>query len=219
LPEEIALEMLHQVQLVGLPNEILNDDMFPAVLQQAQLKGSYTGFSLTPGTEKPWGEAVINLVSHSCAEWCAYHFHGCSWMADGTEVSAQLLQPENFDHEVALEAMPMLDETWLEAWYPDACAMEQLLMEGMGDEFEAPVLGHEFEAPVLGLEAEPPQDVSLDSLALVPASTGQLSAEAPVFVPGQKSMAFDQGMPNNSDVSTEDGSESEEEKARIQVAV
>ena len=111
-------------------------------------------------------------------------------MADGTEVSAQLLQPENFDHEVALEAMPMLDETWLEAWYPDACAMEQLLMEGMGDEFEAPVLGHEFEAPVLGLEAEPPQDVSLDSLALVSASTGQLSAEAPVFVPGQKSMAW-----------------------------
>jgi hypothetical protein len=191
-------EGIHQVQLVGLPNEILSDMMFRAVLQQAQLNGSYSSFTTSPGKNLPWGEAVIDLVSDSAAQWCCYHFHGRSWMADGTEVIATLLTPSSFEQDAALEPLAQFDETWLEslamesAWFQSACAMESLAMEGL----------------------------SFDSLAYSSscAAAGGLSAEAPVFVPGMKSMGVDNSLANNSDVSTVDGeSESDEDKVAVEV--
>merc|ERR1719183_1962410 len=92
-------EEMHRVQLTGLPNEILSDLMFQAVLQQAQLSGSYSSFTTSPG--KPCGEAFVNMVSESAAEWCIQHFHGRSWATDGTPVSARLSR-SSAEQEVAI---------------------------------------------------------------------------------------------------------------------
>jgi len=179
---------MYQVQLSGLPNEILSDIMFKAVLQQAQLNGSYSSFSTSPG--KACGTAVVNLISASAAEWAVVHFHGRVW-ADDRCVTAYLVPKIQSEEE---------------AWF-QSCAD----MEFDGISFQSFVA--EVEVPSTGFSA--------DSPAFVPsqATPNAMSAEAAVFVPGQKSMALDQKFANGSDVSTSvDGeSESDEEKVAVEV--
>merc|ERR1719440_426252 len=96
--------------------------------------------------------------------------------------------------------------------------METLAMDSLGDFNEELAAAAAFQA--FGAEGERPSGFDIDAPAFVPtcAASGGLSAEAPVFVPGQKSMALDQKFTNNSDVSTVDGeSESDEEKAAVVV--
>jgi len=203
MESEVSEEM-HRVQLIGLPNQILSDPMFQAVLQQAQLNGQYTSFTTRPG--KPYGEALVNLVSHSAAEWCAYHFHSRVWTADGVPVEAKLLDESSAEQEATV-ADPSADEAWLETWFIEACAMKGVAELGEAE------LGE-----VWFPEATPQRpsaSFSADAPAFMPSSVG-LSAEARVFVPGKKSLALDQRCTNNSDVSTVDGeSESDEDKAAV----
>jgi len=211
-------EEMHQVQLTGLPNEILSDMMFQAVLQQAQLGGAYANFSTTRG--KRFGKALINFTSEFAAEWCVQHFHGRSWAADGTVVNACLLSSSRSEKEANGEPLP--DSIWLEAWFQEACAMENLgefedfhlaasapAFQAFGSDTDRPSVGFSFDTP-----AFVPTGISASGLC------GGLSAEAPAFVPGQKSMALDRKFANGSDVSTVDGeSESDEEKvAAVEVA-
>jgi hypothetical protein len=198
-----ASEEMHQVQLTGLPNQILSDMMMEAVLQQAQLNGCYTSFTTTPGPGKSCGEVVINMVSAEAAEWCAQHFHGRSWSADGTVVSACLLN-QNIT-EAEMNDVP--ERAWLEAWFQEACAMEGY---GKLDEETFQPVDSTLEMPSSGFSVDTPAYLPL------PMSFGGFSAEAPVFVPGQKSL---EKLSNNSECSTVDGeSESDEDKAAIEVA-
>lgn len=196
-----ASEEMHQVQLTGLPNQILSDMMMEAVLQQAQLNGCYTSFTTSPG--KSCGEVVINMVSAEAAEWCAQHFHGRSWSADGTVVSACLLNQNTTEAEIS----DVPERAWLEAWFQEACAME-----GYGK------LDEEIFQPVDAMLEMPASGFPVDAPAFLPTpmTFGGFSAEAPVFVPGQKSM---EKFSNNSECSTVDGeSESDEDKAAAEVA-
>lgn len=198
---------IHQVQLTGLPNEILNDQMLRAVLQQAQLNGCYSSFTTSHG--KSCGEALIELVSQPAAEWCVQHFHGRRWAANDTLVSAYLLTPSSTEHQCESPDQQLPEEFWLEAWFHDACEL--------GEEISvnAASFPHiDTQRLSAGLSAGAP--------AFVPSyvASGGLSAEAPVFVPGQKSTSFDQKSTNTSDASTvdEEESESDDEKVAVEVA-
>eukprot|EP00928_Gymnodinium_smaydae_P023198 TRINITY_DN19234_c0_g2_i1.p1 TRINITY_DN19234_c0_g2~~TRINITY_DN19234_c0_g2_i1.p1 ORF type:complete len:414 (-),score=110.68 TRINITY_DN19234_c0_g2_i1:406-1566(-) len=83
-PTEGAL----QVTISGLPNDILSEAMFEAVLQQAGLDGVIVSFTTSKG--KSWGKAVVVVSDAFTAEWCANHFRGRRWNSSGTEVIARI---------------------------------------------------------------------------------------------------------------------------------
>jgi len=210
---EESSEEKHQVQLSGLPIDILSDIMFRAVLQQAQLNGHYSKFTTSPG--KPLGKAVVTLVSQSAADWCICHFHGRVW-ADGVPVNAHLLAKRGAPEATSADISP--EEPWLEAWFQEACSLE-----GLGD-FGKEELGEVWfpeaveQYPPAKQDQRPSSSFSAEAPAFALGSSlpGGLSAKAPAFVPGKKSMAPDQRVTNSSDVSTVDGeSESDEEKVVV----
>jgi hypothetical protein len=89
----------------GLPNKVLTEVMFEAVLEQASLSHLVVNFELLPG--KPSGEAKISLVSRMAAEQCALHFRGCQWDPSGAPVIVSLdieECPENGDWELEMAA-------------------------------------------------------------------------------------------------------------------
>jgi len=254
--ESVIDSEMPQVRVAGLPNELLADLMFQAVLQQGHLKGLYTGFTTRRGDR--CGEATINFVDESAAEWCVHHFNGCCWAADGRPVEAHLLTRVKAVHEAGPFAVGQLvemvglvsredlnglcgtltawdaavgrwtvlllsgeavrgrpenlvapsmevstgtcEEPWLEAWFDQACA---------------PDITQFYDAELALF-----QGFSADAPAFIPSSAGAdsvgLSAEALVFVPGDKSVALDQKFTSTSDVSTVDGeSEPDSEKNAI----
>lgn len=195
----LSEDIRHQVHLTGLPREILSDKMFRVVLQQAQLTGSYTSFTTSKGEK--CGEAIINMVSESAAEWCAQHFRGRSWVSDSLRVEARVLSAGDGEPKAMAIALSE-EEAWLEVWFREASVQGAQL----DDPFEIHV-------------ERPSTSLPVDGLASIAVSTTLLSAEAPVFVPGKKGMVIDKRFTaNNSDVSTVDGeSESDEEKVAIEV--
>lgn len=260
-----------QVRVVGLPNELLSDLMFQAVLQQAHLKGLHTGFLTRHGDR--CGEAVINFVDESAAEWCVQHFHGRRWAADGRPVEAHLLTRGKAAHEAGpftvgqlvefvglvsrddlngvcgiitswdaaagrwtvvlssgepVQARPAnlvassteaaandtSEEPWLEAWFHEACDQD---ISQFGDAQLDLFQGQNYGCGLGGDVERHFEGFSADAPAFVPSSAGAdsggLSAEALVFVPGEKSVALDQKFTSTSEVSTLDGeSESDSEK-------
>ncbi|CAK0808340.1 unnamed protein product [Prorocentrum cordatum] len=69
----------------GLPNELLTDVMFEAILEQAGLSTLVVGFGLRPG--RPCGEATVCLTDRMALERCAQHFQGCQWDPSGAQVA------------------------------------------------------------------------------------------------------------------------------------
>jgi len=198
--------VMHQVQLIGLPNELLSEPAFQAVLEQAQLEGFYSGVTLSQG--KLWGEAVIDLTDEFAVGWCVQHFHGRSWAADGTPVSACILAREDLVEEVHDES----DESWLEAWYKEACRF------GLGLHSEDANASVAAEVFPLTAEESPPSVLSADAPTLVTKllPPSELSANAPIFVPGEKIIDIGEKIPA-SDVSTVDAeSECDEIKAVLE---
>jgi hypothetical protein len=213
-PLEAAPAEMYQVQLTGLPNEILCGAMFKVVLQQARLNGYYSSYSTTPGGSS--GEAVISLLTEEAADWCVYHFRNCSWGAGGTMLGAELISrpsseqvselfDELFDSLAAFPPGPLFQEAdALDASLIASDAVETSLYAD--SERQAARLSSDAPAFVPGstvarFSAEAPEFV-------MPAMLGGLSAEAHEFIPGQlteKLMALSSKFANNSDVSTVDG--------------
>lgn len=106
--ESVMDSEMPRVRLTGLPNELLSDLIFQAVLQQGHLKGVYTSFTTRRGDR--CGEATVNFLTESAAEWCVHHFHGCCWAADGTPVEALLLSRGKAIHEAGPFAVGQLVE-------------------------------------------------------------------------------------------------------------
>lgn len=84
-------EELHQqwpsysATISGLPNKLLTETMFEAVLEQASLSHLVLGFTLRTG--RPCGEARVSLVGPAALEHCARHFQGCQWDPSGAQVA------------------------------------------------------------------------------------------------------------------------------------
>jgi hypothetical protein len=209
-PMEAAPVEMYQVQLTGLPNEILCGAMFEVVLQQARLNGFYSSYTTTPGRSS--GEAVVSLPTEEVADWCVYHFRSCSWGVGGTMLGAELISrpsseqvSEIFDSLAAFPAGPLFQE---------------------GDALDTSLIASDaIEASLYADSDRQAARLSSDAPAFVPGSTvarfsaeapefvmplmlGGLSAGAHEFIPGQlteKLMALSSKLANNSDVSTVDG--------------
>lgn len=74
----------YSATISGLPNKLLTEAMFEAVLEQASLSHLVLGFTLRAG--KPCGEAKVSLISRMALEHCAQHFQGCQWDPSGAQV-------------------------------------------------------------------------------------------------------------------------------------
>jgi len=79
-----------EVSVSGLPNDILSDIMFEAVMQQAGLDGGVADYLTRPGVES--GEAIIRIYHPHAVQQCLNHFNGCQWLS-GMKVSATVVEP------------------------------------------------------------------------------------------------------------------------------
>jgi len=189
LSEEVEV---HQEQwsaytatISGLPNKLLTDAMFEAVLEQASLSHLVLGFTLHPG--KPCGEARVSLIGRMALEHCAQHFQGCQWDPSGTPVT------------VAVEIQECQEDAEWELAVAAACAGG------------ACSLGGAAAAEALALGAQPPMAMSSEAPVFVP-SAG-LSAEAAPAGEAEEARAGKPAAPVTSDTSTEVGdSEGEDER-------
>jgi len=77
-----------EVVLSGLPNIILSDIMFTAVIEQAECLDALVSFSTWTG--KPCGGASVFLSCADAAGRCVKHFRGCEWDKSGIAVDAQI---------------------------------------------------------------------------------------------------------------------------------
>jgi hypothetical protein len=210
IPSEI-----YQVQLLGLPNEILCDAMFEVVLQQARLNGHYSGYRTTPGEST--GEAVVDITNESAAEWCLQHFRSCSWGVGGTMLGAEIISKPSSEQVGELfeeflfagfQPGPLFQEGKLDGELDESDGVESALYTD--NERLTGLSSHALPfVPGARLSAEAPEFV-------MSAMTGGLSAGAQEFVPGQlteKIVALSSKFANTSDVSTVDGdSEVDSEK-------
>jgi len=226
--EEDMLSEMYQVQLSGLPNEILCGAMFEVVLQQARLNGYYSSYTTTLGESS--GEALIYLPTESAAEWCLYHFRSCSWGLGGTMLAAEIVSRPTCE-----QVGELFEDGLFEDGLFDQLASFSPSLFQEGDHLE--VVGDESDGTDVPLYADSERQsarLSSDAPAFVPGSAplarlsieapefvmsamvGGLSAEAHEFVPGQlteKLVALSSKLANTSDVSTVDGdSEAESEK-------
>jgi hypothetical protein len=78
------------VEISSLPNNICNQMMMEATLQQARLDEFVLSVVTKPG--QPHGEAVVNLSTREAAIQCVCHFDGRRW--GGVTVSARLATPD-----------------------------------------------------------------------------------------------------------------------------
>lgn len=77
------------VAVRGLPNGILSNACFEAVLQQAGLLSSVEEYRMQSGN--PCGEAMLRLADPLSAAQCVTHFAGRQWDESGAFVTARLL--------------------------------------------------------------------------------------------------------------------------------
>jgi len=88
-PEHLMPRVLCRVAIRGLPNAILSQAMFDAVLEQAGVGSAVLSSSTEVG--RRCGKATVTFSNHNEAERCVHHFHGRKWDNRGTIVEAQLL--------------------------------------------------------------------------------------------------------------------------------
>jgi len=86
-------ESVCKVTIRGLPNKLLSEPMFEAVLQQAGLDSGVERFSVKPG--KPVSLATVIFSSRAAAALCVAHFQGCQWDQSGVEVVATIAHSDD----------------------------------------------------------------------------------------------------------------------------
>jgi hypothetical protein len=79
----------HQVLVSGLPNELLSEMMFTAILQQSGMDAVVRSFKSCPGSKQPIGQVLVSLDTAYAADWCCYHFHHRQW--GGSQVTAEII--------------------------------------------------------------------------------------------------------------------------------
>jgi len=191
------------VSIEGLPNAILSEPMFLAMLQQAGFLKEVITFSTREGD--PCGEAHVSFWSVDAALRCVYHFEGCQWDASGTEVTAKMISLqsneslESLDYTLGMDAAidyvrcsEMEGEDQLGGMTQDqAC---EILQEHLGA--MAPEEASEFFQEHAGamLSAEAAEFILCDAESQQP--PGVLRADAPAFeaMPGD-SMVYNMLLP------------------------
>mmetsp|Transcript_60140 Transcript_60140/g.143336 ORF Transcript_60140/g.143336 Transcript_60140/m.143336 type:complete len:347 (-) Transcript_60140:210-1250(-) len=230
-----------EVCVTGLPNDILSDVMFEAVMQQAGLEGGVADYLTRPGDKS--GEAIIRIYHPGAVDRCLNHFNGCQWLS-GIKVSAEVVE---YSPQSQLEAsVPELPYQI----HDRASEVSPLgsLWQGIGQAAPAPAKAPSSLLADLG---EPqkilpvstyndlgaPAKIEISSMSTRKAAqiakatkmppskslSGQLSAEAPAFVPSSGSVQDRSdrrqgkqlgGQHANSEISTEIG-ESEGEDREV----
>jgi len=129
----------------GLPNDLLTDVMFEAVLQQAGLQSAVVTF--TTKTGERCGTATVTFSSLAAAERCAKHFHGCKWGTSVEAVSARIEMEEGSCNGYPTTQASSLNFDW--------CAMAITGMSAQAPAFESELKSRHTDA-VKGLSAAAP---------------------------------------------------------------
>lgn len=186
LSEEGFHEQLpaYSATISGLPNKLLTEAMFEAILEQASLSHLVLGFTLRAG--KPCGEATVSLVGRAALEHCARHFQGCQWDPNGATV------------EVAVDIQESQDDADWELAVAAAYAGGEGGFGGAA-------------AEAIALFGAQPTALSCEALVFVPAAS--LGVEAASADEAGGAEAAKPAAPVTSDTSTEVGeSEAEDEQ-------
>lgn len=103
-----ASEPVYQVLVSGLPNQLLSDMMFGAILEQSGITEQVLGFKASKGRTPDDGQVLISLDSQYTAEWCACHFQGRNW--GSASVTAEVVSAPQFDEPEYDEPLFTIDE-------------------------------------------------------------------------------------------------------------
>lgn len=166
-PMTTAMAPVFQVVVSGVPNELLSEPMMDAILQQAGVDESATGFTVKRG--KPCGEAVLFFSCELAAHQCLAHFEACQWGSkSGEQVAAVLVGPPA-DCTDALPLVPLSEEA-----------------SAVDEEVETMMFTEAWQAA--GALTCQPFFPSWEASAACkdPSSSRRLSAAAPAWVPQQR---------------------------------
>jgi len=194
------------VRVSGIPNKLLTEPMMEAILEQAGLE--YAVVDFTTKTGRPCGEVTVGFSCELAAQRCISHFQQCQWDQSGKQVSAELIESKAAAWPFEAD-LPMFDAAAQEV---DFAAFRQMLEADVAGVFSSEASSHS------SADASTSTGLSAEAPVWVPGNS--LSAEAAPFVPGclneEKALSRKSGMSKRrpgagSDTSTEIG-ESEDEK-------